>query len=141
MKRQSDTVYECGHIQNVMVRVLNSLYWFHVDCLPEMKKDVTYKVILAISKKSYDIEIAKCSCKTWKGPKTSCKHVGTLCYALVEFCTSGRLPDFLTCTQKLQEWTRPRKKKVDIIPVLDLSLCTDKIKKKSLWFLSYSFTV
>ena len=78
MNEKAKRLYECGHIQSVMVRVLNSQYWFRADCLPEMKKDVIYKVILAISKKSYDIEIAKCGCKAGKGPKASCKHVGAL---------------------------------------------------------------
>ena len=50
-----------------------------------------------------------------------CKHIGALCYALEEFSRLRKLPEFLTCTEKLQEWNRPRPKKLAIIPVADLA--------------------
>lgn len=40
---------------------------------------------------------------------------------MVEFCKSGQLPDFLTSTQRLQEWNKPRPRKIDPIPVLELT--------------------
>ena len=39
----------------------------------------------------------------------------------MEFCKSGNLPEFLTCTQRLQEWNKPRPRKVNPIPVLELT--------------------
>ena len=48
----------------------------------------------------------------------------------MEFCTSGHLPDFLTSTQKLKEWNRPRQRRVEAIPVLDLNACKHQITKK-----------
>ena len=54
-----------------------------------------------------------------KGPTASCKHIGALCYALANFCACGKLPDFITCTEKLQEWNRPHGRKVQPIPVED----------------------
>ena len=50
--------------------------------------------MMSLSKPSYDTVSAECGCKAGKGPKASCKHIGALCYALVEFCKSGQLPDF-----------------------------------------------
>ena len=44
-----------------------------------------------------------------------------MCYALEEFSRLGKLPDFLTCTDKLQEWNRPRPKKLAVIPVANLT--------------------
>ena len=61
-----------------------------------MKKNNIYKTIVSLSNVSYEIISAECGCKAGKGPKASCKHIGTFCYALVEFCKSGQIPDFLT---------------------------------------------
>lgn len=38
-----------------------------------------------------------------------------------EFCKSGHLPDFLMCTEKLQKWNQLSPKKVNVIPVVELS--------------------
>ena len=46
-----------------------------------------------------------------KGPSVSCKHIGALCYALANFCSNGHLPDFITCTDVMQEWNKPCPKK------------------------------
>ena len=66
-----------------------------------VRKDRVYKVIMTLDCKTYDINIATCGCPAGKGTTTSSRHVGALCYALVEFCTSGKIPDFLNCTDKL----------------------------------------
>ena len=49
---------------------------------------------------------------------------------LWSFCTSGKIPDFLTCTDKLQAWNRPKPKKVNPIPVTDFSKRKMEITKK-----------
>ena len=51
-----------------------------------------------------------------------------LCF--VQFCTSGKLPGFIACTNKLQAWNRPKPKKVDPIPVTDFTKRKIKITKK-----------
>jgi len=61
-----------------------------------------------------------CGCLAGKGPSTSCKHIGTLCYALANFCSSGHLPDFITCTDVMQEWNKPCPKKYKPISVDEL---------------------
>ena len=52
-----------------------------------------------------------CGCPAGKGPSASCKHISALCYALANFCSSGCLPDFITCTDVMQEWNKPCPKK------------------------------
>jgi len=64
---------------------------------------------------------ASSGCPAGKGPKASCKHVGALCYALVEFSTSGRVPHFLTSTDKPQAWHKSKPRKVEQIPVTSFS--------------------
>lgn len=66
----------------------------------------------------------------WR-PHASCKHVAALCYALVDFSRFRHLPEFFTCTDKLQEWNRPRPKRLDIIPVADLSSQRLQILRKN----------
>ena len=84
-----------------------------------VRKDHVYKVIMTLDYKTYDINTATCGCPTGKSTTASCKHVGALCYALVEFCTLGKIPDFLSSTNKLQAWNRPKPKKVNPIPMKD----------------------
>ena len=64
-----------------------------------------------------DILEAECGCPGGKGPTASCKHIAALCYAFLNFCEHGSLPDFLTCTEQLQKWNQPRKRHLDPIPV------------------------
>ena len=99
-------------------------------CHPEMQKDCIYNLQMSIDQNSFDITSASCDCPAGKGPTASCKHVGALCYALVEFCASGKTPEFLTCTDRLQQWNKPRPKKVDPIPVAEFSKRKVDIVKK-----------
>jgi len=69
---------------------------------------------------SYEKTAPSCDCPAGKGPSASCHHVGALCYALVEFCASEKLPEFLTCTDRLQQWNKPRPKKVDPIQFIEI---------------------
>ena len=87
-----------------------------------IRKDHVYKVIMTLDYKTYDINTATCGCPADKSTTASCKHVGALCYALVEFCTLGKISDFLSCTNKLQAWNRPKPKKVNPIPMTDFFL-------------------
>ena len=36
------------------------------------------------------------------------------------FCAKGSMPEFLTCTQKLQEWNKPHARKANPIAVEDI---------------------
>ena len=123
-------LYDCGHIQNVEVGSNSNALYIRAACIPEMRKDRIYKLIMSLDLKTFDVTAAVCGCPAGKGPSASCKHIGALSYALVEFCTSGKLPDFLTCTEKLQAWNKPKPKKVDPIPVEEFSQRKSEITKK-----------
>ena len=126
MNKSAKYLYECGHVQNIQIGTSTSHMSVKANCLPEMKKDHVYKVLISLDTTSWDIVAAECGCPAGKGPNASCKHVGATCYALVEFCKSGQLPDFLTGTQRLQEWNKPRPRKIDPIPVLGKSFFVQK---------------
>ena len=55
------------------------------------------------------------------GPCASCKHIGTLCYALEEFSRLKKVPDFITCTEKLDKLNKTTPKTLDVIPVAMLT--------------------
>ena len=74
----------------------------HANCLPEMKKDRVYKLVMKLDSRSCEIEKAQCGCPAGRGPKASCKHIAALCYALEEFTRLRQLPDFMACTDRLQ---------------------------------------
>ena len=56
----------------------------------------------------------------WKAPRASCKHVAALLFALEEFSRPGYARDALTCTDVLQAWNRPHRKKSEPVKACDL---------------------
>ena len=94
-------LYDCGHMQNVEVGSNSNALYIQATSIPEMRKDHIDKLIMSLDLKIFDVIAAVCGCLVGKGPSASCncKHIGALCYAVVEFCTTGKLPDFLTCTE------------------------------------------
>ena len=113
-------LFRCGHIQDIRVCCDNYMF-IQAKCLPEMRKDRLYKLLLFLDLETSDIVAAECDCPAERGPYASCKHIGAICYSLEEFSRFGHLPEFLTCTDRLQQWNRPRPKKLDIIPVANLT--------------------
>ena len=49
------------------------------NCLPEMKKDRVYKLVMKLDSWSFKIDEAQCGCPAGCGPKASCKHIAALC--------------------------------------------------------------
>ena len=60
---------------------------------------------------------AECGCPAAVAPQGSCKHIGAFSYALADFCRVWCLPEYLICTDKLQEWNKPCGKRAEPIPV------------------------
>lgn len=100
-------LFDCGHVQNIEFGQNEISIYLQSTCLPEMRKDRVYKQSMCLNCSSLDITGAYCGCPAGKGPTASCKHIGALCYAFVEFCTSGKLPNFLTCTDNYKLGTSP----------------------------------
>ena len=107
MNTRAKGLFDCGHVQGIQVGISRCHVLLHASCLPEMKKDLVCKVLMSLESSSYTIDGAMCGCKAGQGPKASCKHVGALCYDFAEFCRVGKLPEFISSTQKLQEWNQP----------------------------------
>ena len=122
-------MFRCGHVQDIMIGYDKHIY-VQAKCLPEMRKDRVYKVVVCMDENAFDIIGAECGCPAGKGPCGSCKHIAAVCYALEEFSRLGKLPEFATCTDRLQAWNKPRQKKVPIIPVHELNARRCKILQK-----------
>ena len=43
------------------------------------------------------------------------------CFVLCICRTSGHTPDFMTCTERLQQWNKPRPHRLEVIPVNELN--------------------
>lgn len=114
ISKSAENLFRCGHVQDIQVCCINEFIYFKARCAPEMKKDRTYKLNLALSSENYDIVHGSCECPAGKG---SCKHIGAMSFALADFFKLGSTPGFLTCTDKLQQWNHPRGRRVDPVPV------------------------
>ena len=114
-------LFHCGHLQQVEIAESNATLWIRANCLPQMRKDRTYKAVLSLSNSKWDINGASCGCPAGKGPCATCKHIEALCYLSQSFCEIGTIPEFFTtCTQRLQDWNKLRGKIVESVPVTDL---------------------
>ena len=101
--------------------------FFGADCLPEMRKDQVYKIVLRLDSNSYEIDGAECRYPVDRGPRASCKHIAALCYALEEFGRLKQIPSFHTCMDRPQTWNQPRPRKLQPIPVESLHTRMHKI--------------
>ena len=72
-----------------------------------MRKYRIYNLLMSIDQNCYDTTAGSCDCPAGKGPSANCKHVGMLCYALVQFYASGKIPKFQTdCSSGISQGPR-----------------------------------
>lgn len=133
-------LFKEGHIQKIYGCLCGQSVQIKATCLPEMKKDRTYSLLLTIDKVTVDITTAQCTCPAGKGPVGSCKHIAALCFALEDFV---KLREIIleqgkdACTSLLQKWNQPRKKRLDSKKVEDIefsSSCYGKTKSKRTFY-------
>ena len=85
-----------------------------------MKKDLTYSLELTITKNMDSV----CSCTAGRGPHGSCKHLAALCFVVEDFSkvrTIALEQGEESCTSLLQKWNQPRKRRLDLKKVKDIS--------------------
>ena len=130
----AEKLFCCGHVQNILVAEDTvDTFFLRADCLPEMRKDRIYNINMKLDKKTFDICGATCGCPAGKGPKASCKHIAATCHALQEFSKIKRVPDYQTCTERLQTWNQPRPRKLDPIPVDNLRMRKQELMPPKTW--------
>ena len=110
INKLAENLYICGHIQNIVAHhEISPFLYIKARCLPEMRKDRNYRILMAIVIVTGEIQHG---CPAGAGPMGSCKHIAALCYALIDFVRFHALPEFQTPTDKLQKWNQPRQKRL-----------------------------
>ena len=122
MNTSALNLYKCGHIQKVEACICSqfSIIYLRAVCLPEMGKERVYLLEKQLDSTNFEIQGASCGYPAERGPKTSCKHVAALCYALDDYSKLQSLPDLESVTECLQTWNQPKPKKLNPLPVINL---------------------
>ena len=73
-----------------------------------MTRNKTYRTKVRLKKNTAEVDGAYCNCKA--GANGYCKHAGAVLYTILDFVESGfqEIPPNKTCTEKPQEWHKPR---------------------------------
>ena len=73
-----------------------------------MTRNKTYRTKVRLKKNTAEVDGAYCNCKA--GANGYCRHVGAVLYTILDFVESGfqEIPPNKTCTEKPQEWHKPR---------------------------------
>jgi hypothetical protein len=69
------------------------------------------------SNRPADIIQGHCECVAGQGPKAACKHLGALCFGLLDF-DNNKLYD--ACTQRLQMWHQPTRRSTNPVALSDI---------------------
>ena len=105
--------YKDGHVQNIQFHPLpesSEFCFVEALVLPSMLKTKKYSVRLCLTSEG-EVHTAYCVCPA--GLAGCCNHIAGLLYALEDFVRLGlREESKLPCTSKLQQWNRPRCRKV-----------------------------
>ena len=73
-----------------------------------MKKKVSYSIKVRVGEEG-DITNAHCECPAGKGPHSTCKHVASICWLLVDFKKTGLIQTNKSCTDNLMTFHQPIK--------------------------------
>ena len=72
LHESSFQLFKDGHIQDIYVKLGFKTLIIVATCLPEMRKDRIYKLMMRLEASSGDIQFANCGCIAGRGPKASC---------------------------------------------------------------------
>ena len=125
LNKHAFPLFKAGHIQSILVSHSKNIFIIKCYCLPEMKKNIVYRIELKLDTNG-DIIGGKCGCPAGAGPCATCKHVSALCYALEEYSRIKELRQPDSCTSQLQHWNQPRKRRLESHEVDDISFVKDE---------------
>eukprot|EP00794_Sanderia_malayensis_P016416 gene16416-18051_t len=114
LRESSYQLFKAGHVQELTVKVGYHCIIIASKCLPEMKKDVVYDLMMRLEEKTAKIQFLKCGCIAGQDPHASYKQVASLCYALEEFGHKflGGDRGEKSRTEQLIMWNQPRNRKL-----------------------------
>ena len=91
--------------------------FFETKVKASMTRNKTYGAKVRLKKNTAEVDGAYCNCKA--GANGYCKHVWAVLYTILDFVESGfeEVPPNKSCTEKPQEWHKPRTQTPKSAPV------------------------
>ena len=109
-KREGYALFKASHVQDVKYNCSSHIEFcfFETKVKASMIRNKTYRTKVRLKKNTAKVDGAYCNCKA--GANGYCKHVGAVLYTILDFVESGfqEIPPNKTCTEKPQEWHKPR---------------------------------
>ena len=109
-KREGYALFKASHVQDGKYNSSShsEFCFFETKVKTSMTRNKTYRTKVRLKKNTAEVDGAYCNCKA--GAKGYYKHVGAVLYTILEFVESGfqEIPPNKTCTEKPQEWHKPR---------------------------------
>ena len=122
--------FQDGHVQNIRYHPMADQPGYiciTATVLPSMRKDRYYNVFIILSDSGNTARVISAHCVCPAGLSGCCNHVTATLYSIEDyFHLKLNEEDQKGCTEKLQRWNQPRKKKVDARPT-DLVTLTRKV--------------
>ena len=113
-KMEGYKLWKEGYVSNMKVKPNVSAGGFKLfivkSSVSASMKSIKYTVYVHLNMDSSDVTHAKCNCKAGQGG--CCKHVAAALYTILDFSNLNLryVPEEVTCTQVLQNWSVPNRK-------------------------------
>ena len=109
-KREGYALFKASVVQDVKYNFSSQreFCFFDAKVKASMTRNKTYRTKVRLKKNTVEVDGAYCNCKA--GANGYCKHVGAVLYTILDFVESGfeEIPPNKSCTEKPQEWHKPR---------------------------------
>ncbi|XP_050405548.1 uncharacterized protein LOC126821185 [Patella vulgata] len=126
LNEKIELLYAQRYLRYVRV-VINDVTYITSNVWAEMKRSTSYKVDISIDRNAV-IQQTQCECAVGQGPLAHCKHVGSVLFGLVKYCTSGSILTEVTCTQVLQKFHKSKPMKGSPLKTRNLSGIRGNVK-------------
>ena len=95
-------------MSSIISAVIVNFAFFETKVKASMTRNKTYRAKVRLKKNTAVVDGACCNCKA--GANGYCKHVRAVLYTILDFVESGfeEIPPNKSCTEKPQEWHKPR---------------------------------
>jgi len=123
-KRDGYALFKAAHVQKVQLNSTSheEICFFESRVKASMTRNKSYRTNISLWKSSGKVRSGSCNCKGGAGGR--CRHVGALLHTLLDFVESelAAIPQDVTCTEKPQQWNKPRSTVITsgALPIEDL---------------------
>ena len=95
-------------MSSIISAVIANFACFETKVKASRTRNKTYRAKVRLNKNAAEVDGAYCNCKA--GANGYCKHVEAVLYTILDFVESDfkQIPPNKFCTEKPQEWNKPR---------------------------------